>query len=152
MWRAIVSRGRNQRKQEEPSKSPRRKAKAKARVEERPKASEKGSNATCAEGLGIPTRTCPSEGWVNDMEQEAPEGEDTIEEGCWTDEDYETLQLGYFGSDSCLMGSSPGLRDAFNEAGWTVVTPRKSRNPRQGSQRRGCSDKRGMGSRITVGR
>ena len=52
------------------------------------------------------------------------------------------LQLGYLGSDSCLMSSPPGLRDAFNEAGWTVVT-RKARNRQQGSRRRGCSDKRG---------
>ena len=35
------------------------------------------------------------------------------------------------------------LRDAFNEAGWTVVT-RKSRHRQQGSWRRGCFDKRGM--------
>ena len=40
------------------------------------------------------------------------------------------------------MSSPPGLRDAFNEAGWTVVT-RKARNRQQGSRRRGCSDKRG---------
>ena len=37
----------------------------------------------------------------NDLEQDAPEGEDTNGEGCWTDEDDETLQLEYFGSDSC---------------------------------------------------
>ena len=37
------------------------------------------------------------------------------------------------------MSSPPGLRDAFSEAGWTVVT-RKSRNRQQC---RGCSDKRG---------
>ena len=92
-------------------------------------------------GIGHPARLCSSEGWVNDLEQDAPEGEDTNEEVCWTDEDDETLQLGYLGSDSCLMSSPPGLRDAFNEAGWTVVT-RKARNRQQGSRRRG-SDKRG---------
>ena len=100
-------------------------------------------------GLGTP-QGC-AEGWVNDLEQDAPEGEDTNEEVCWTDEDDETLQLEYFGSDSCVMSSPPGLRDAFNEAGWTVVT-RKSQICQQGSRRRGCSDKRGIGSRITVGR
>ena len=41
------------------------------------------------------------------------------------------------------MSSPPRLRDAFNEAGWTVVT-RQSRNRQQGSWRRGCSDKSGM--------
>ena len=45
-----------------------------------------------AEGIGHPARLCPSEGWVNDSEQDAPEGEDTNEEGCWTEEDDETLQ------------------------------------------------------------
>ena len=89
-----------------------------------------------------PRKLCPSEGWVNDLEQDAPEGEDTNEDGCWTEEDDETLQLGYCGSDSCLTSSPPGLRDAFSEAGWTVVT-RKSRNRQQCSRRRGCSDKRG---------
>ena len=93
-------------------------------------------------GIGHPARLCPSEGWVNDLEQDTPEGEDTNEEGCWTEEDDETLQLGYLGSESCLMTSPPGLRDAFSEAGWTVVT-RKSRNRQQCSRRRGCSDKRG---------
>ena len=88
-------------------------------------------------GIGHPARLCPSEGWVNDLEQDAPEG------GCWIDEDDETLQLVYLGSDSCLMSSPPGLCDAFNEAGWTVVT-RKSRNRQQGSRRRGCSEMRGM--------
>ena len=58
-------------------------------------------------------------------------------------------------SDSCLMSSPPGLPDAFNEAGWTVVT-RKSRNRQQGSRRRGCFDKRGMvlgslGEMTTIG-
>ena len=89
-----------------------------------------------------PARLCPSEGWVNDLEQDTPVGEDTNEEGCWTEEDDETLQLGYLGSESCSMSSPPGLCDAFSEAGWTVVT-RKSRNRQQCSRRRGCSDKLG---------
>ena len=65
MWRAIASRGRSLRKQEDPLKSPRGKAKAKA----------------------------------------------TVEDGCWTEEDDETLQLGYLGSEPCLMSSPPGLRE-----------------------------------------
>ena len=39
------------------------------------------------------------------------------------------------------MGSPPGLRDAFSEAGWTVVA-RESRNRQQGFRRRGCSCER----------
>ena len=84
----------------------------------------------------------PREGWVNDLEQDTPEGEDTNEECCWTEEDDKTLQLGYLRSESCLMSAPPGRRDAFSEAGWTVVT-RKSRNRQQCSRRRGCSDRCG---------
>ena len=79
--RAIASRGRSLRKQEEPLKSPRRKAGAEAGVEERPKARGKASHAACAEGLD--TEAVPSEGRVHDLEQDAPEGEDTNEDGCW---------------------------------------------------------------------
>ena len=96
-----------------------------------------------------PARLCPSEGWVNDLEQDAPEGENTNEEGCWTEEDDETLQLEYLGSDSCLTSSPPVLRDAFNEAGWPVVT-RKSRNRQQCSWRLGCSDRVWHDSPITT--
>ena len=108
------------------------------------KAKDKGKGLTCYVWRGIwhPARSCPSEGWVNDLEQDAPEAEDTNEDGCWTEEDDETLQLRYLGSDSGLMSSPLGLRDAFSEAGWTVVTC-KSRNRQQRSWRRGCSDKRG---------
>ena len=105
------SRGRSPRRQGEPLKSPRGKAKAKAKVEERPKARQRPQMLRCAEGLG------PSEGWVTDLEQDTPEGEDTNEEGCWTEEDDETLQLGYLGSEFCLVSSPRGLRDAFSE-GW----------------------------------
>ena len=85
MWRAITSRGRSLRKQEEQLKIPRGRAKAKARVEERPKARGRASNSVCVcEGIGHPARLCPSEGWVTDLEQDAPEGEDTNEDGCWT--------------------------------------------------------------------
>ena len=45
--------------------------------------------------LGTP-QGC-AEGWANDLEQDAPEREDTNEEVCWTDKDDETLQLEYFG-------------------------------------------------------
>ena len=75
----------------------RAKAKAKAKVEESPKAQEKAFNCCVCGGTGHTARLCASEGWVNDLEQDAPEGEDTNEEGCWTDEDDETPQLGYVG-------------------------------------------------------
>ena len=71
-------------------------AKAKAGVEERPKAREKASHATCTEGLSTP-RGCASEARVNDLAEDAPEGEDTNEDGCHTEEDEETLRLGYLG-------------------------------------------------------
>ena len=134
MWLAIASRGR----------SPRRQGKGKGKGKSEKKAKGKGKGLKCyvCGGIGHPARMCPSEGWVNDLEQDTPEGEDTNEEGCWTEEDDETLQLGYLCSEPCLMSSPPGLRDAFSEAGWTVVT-RKSRNRQQCSRRRGCSDKRG---------
>ena len=88
-------------------------------------------------GIGHTARLCSSEGWINDLEQDAP----TDEEGCWTEDDDETLQMVYLGSESCLM-ISPGLRDAFSEAGWTAAT-RKSGNRQQCSRRRGCCAKRG---------
>ena len=93
------------------------------------KAKGKGQGFKCyvCGGIGHTARLCPSEGWVNDLEQDTPDGEDTNEEGCWTEEDDETLQLGYLGSDSCLMGSPSGVRDACSEVGWTAIT-RKSRN------------------------
>ena len=45
----------------------------------------------CVRMIGHPARLCPSEGWVNDLEQDTPEGEDTNEEGCWT-EDVEVMK------------------------------------------------------------
>ena len=97
-------------------------------------------------GIGHQARLCPSEGWVNDLEQDTPEGEDTNEEGCWTEEDDETLQLGYFGSESCLMSSPPGLRDAFNEAGIDLQASWVPANRETASNAPdvvGASDKRG---------
>ena len=108
---------------------PKGKGKGKGKSGGKAKGKGKGLKCYMFGGIGHPARLCPSEGWVNDLEEDTPEGEDTNEEGCWTEEDDETLQLGYLylGSESCLMSSPPGLRDAFSEAGWTVVT-RKSRN------------------------
>ena len=120
--------------QEELLRGPRGRAQGNARVEER-STPRKALNATCAEGLDTPRG-------FDDLEQDALEGEDTNEDECGTEEDDETLQLGYLGSESCLMRSPPGLSDAFSEAGWTVVT-RKLRNRQQCSRRHGCCDKRG---------
>ena len=55
----------------------------------------------------------PAEGLVNDLEEDAPDGEDINEDGRWTEEDDERLLLVCFGSDSCLISSPPGLRDPF---------------------------------------
>ena len=57
MRRETASRGRSPTRHGGSLKSPRRKAKARAKVEERPKAREKASHATCAEGLGTPLTT-----------------------------------------------------------------------------------------------
>ena len=115
MWRAIVSCGHSPEETGRAGGKPKGKVKCKGRSGG--KAKGKGKCFTCYVCGGLSARLC----W-----QDAPEGEDTNEEGCWTEEDDETLQLGCLGIVSCLMSSPPGLRDAFNEAGWTVVT-RKSR-------------------------
>ena len=56
-----------------------------------------------------PARLCTSDGWVNDLEEDVFEGEDTDEDGWWTEEDEETLQLEYLDSDSCAMCSRSQL-------------------------------------------
>ena len=111
-------------------------------MEERPKAKGKGLKRYVCGGIEHPARLCPSEGWVIDLEQDAPEGEGTNEHERPIEEDDETLQLGYLGSESCLISSPPGPSDACSEAGWTVVT-RKLRNRQQCSRLHGCCDKRG---------
>ena len=78
------------------------KSKGKGKSGEKAKGKGKGLKCYLCGGIGHPARFCPSEGWVNDLEQEMPEGEDTNEEGCWTEEDDETLQLGYH---DCVMHS-----------------------------------------------
>ena len=92
------------------------------RAIEKPKGKGKGKGRSGGKakgkGKGSP-RGCAPEGWVNDLEEDAPEGEDTNEDGCWIEEDDETLRLGYFGSDSCLMTSPPGLRESFSQRSWT---------------------------------
>ena len=85
-------------------------------------------------GIGFPVRPCSSDGWVNDLKEEALEGEHINEDGYWTEEDDEMLQLVYLGIDagvrsplppsptSPLLPSLPplprGLHDAFSEAAW----------------------------------
>ena len=96
---------------------PKEKGKGKGRSGGKAKCKEKGLTCFVCGGVGHPARLCTSEAWVNDLEQAAPKGEDTNEDGCWTEEDDETLQLEYFGSDSFLMSSPPGLRDSFNKTG-----------------------------------
>ena len=140
MLRATASRGRRLKKQEGQLKNEERQM----QKQEWRKGQKQGERPHLlrVRRIGHPARLCPSEGWVNDLEQDARDGEDTNEGVCWTEGDDETFQLVYFGSDSCLTSSPPGLRDACSEAGWTVVT-RQSGNRQQCSRRRGCFDKRG---------
>ena len=121
---------------------PKVKGKLKGKKGGKAKGKGKGLKWCVCGGTGHNARLCPSEGWANDLEQDASEIEDTHEGECWTEEDDETHQLAHLGSESCHMSSPPGLSDAFSEAGWTVVT-RKSRNRQQLSKRHGCCEKRG---------
>ena len=89
---------------------PKGKGKGKGKSGRKAKGKGKGLTSYACRGIGHPARLCPSERWVNDLEQDAPEGEDTNEEGCWTEEDYETLQLEYFGSEPWLMSSTGTAR------------------------------------------
>ena len=64
-----------------------KKAKAKGKSGRKAKGKGKGLKCCVCGGIGHPARLCSSEGWVDDLEQDAPEGEDTNEDGCWTGED-----------------------------------------------------------------
>ena len=119
MRRATASRGRSLRNQEGPSTSPRGKAKAKAGMEERAKAKEKAKAKAKAKVKAKALRV-----------RRAPREVAPVKDGLTT------------WSRTRPKEKTPGLRDAFREAGWTVVT-RKSRNRQQCSRRRGCFDKRG---------
>ena len=120
LWRQTKEAGRTPEK-------PKGKGKGKGKSGGKAKGKGKGLKCYVCGGIGHPARLCPRKGWVNDLEQDAPEGEDTDEGECWTEEDE-----GYLGSESCQMSSPPGLSDAFIEAGWTVVT-QKLRNRQQRS-------------------
>ena len=96
------------------------KAKGKGKGRSGGKAKGKGKGLicyVCGGALDTPARLCPGEGWVDDLEQDEPEREDTDEDGTRTEENDETLQLGYFGSDSCLMSPPPGQRDTLVDRG-----------------------------------
>ena len=66
------------------------------------------------------------DGWVNDVEDETLNSEDTNEDGCFTEDRDDTLQPEYFGSDAGTMNSPARLCEVFSEPGWTLVT-RKTR-------------------------
>ena len=58
-------------------------------------------------GIGYPARLCSSDGWVNDLKEEALEGEHINEDGYWTEEDDEILQLVYLGIDAGVRSPLP---------------------------------------------
>ena len=103
-----ASPGRSLRKQEGPLKNPRRKTRAKAGVEERPKAREKGSHATCAEELGTPLGCAPAKDELTTWSRTRPKEKTPMK----TAADPKKTPTGIPCSESCLMNSPPGLRDA----------------------------------------
>ena len=66
-------------------------------------------------GFGHPTQLCASEGWVNNLDKKTPDGEDANDDGCWEEEEDETLQLEYFGSGAGAVSSPPGLHDDLGD-------------------------------------
>ena len=100
------------------TEKPKGKGKGKGKSGGKSKGKGKGLKCYVCGGIGHPARCVPpAKDGLTTWSRDAPEGEDTNEEVCWTDEDDKTLQLVYRGSDSCLMSSPPRLRDAFNETG-----------------------------------
>ena len=106
------------------------------------KAKGKRTGVTCCVYLGVghTARLCPSEGWVNNLEEETSDGEN--DDGCWAEEEVETLHLRYLGSDAGAVSSPPGMHDVFSETGWIVVT-RKSRDRTKLTRRYWYLDKSG---------
>ena len=70
---------------------PKGKGKGKVKSGGKAKGKEQGLKCFVCGGIGHPARLCPSEGWVNDLEQDALEGEDTNEGECGAEEDNETF-------------------------------------------------------------
>ena len=56
---------------------PKKKGKGKGKSGGKAKGKGKGLKCYVCGGIGHPARLCASEGWVNDLEQDTPEGEDT---------------------------------------------------------------------------
>ena len=87
---------------------------------------------------------CLSEGWVNNHDEDTPDGEDANDDCCW--EEDETPQQRHFGSGAGAVNSPPGLHDAFGDAGWTMMT-RRSRNRTNFTSRDEYLGKRGTALR-----
>ena len=78
------------------------------------KAKGKGKGLTCyvCGGLGTPRSCAPVKDGLTTWSRTCLREKTPMKKVAPTEEDDETLQLGYFGSDSCLMSSPPGLCDA----------------------------------------
>ena len=112
-------------KQEGPVKNRRGKSRAKAGVEARPKARGKGLTCYVCGGNGHPRGCAPVKDvlttWSRSrLKERTPMMTVAGRKRTTTHSNW------YLCSESCLTSSPPGLRDAFSEAGWTVVI-RKSR-------------------------
>ena len=66
---------------EKPKERGKGKGKGQGKSGGKSKGKEKGLKCYVCGGIGHPARLCSSEGWVNDLEQDVPEGENTNEEG-----------------------------------------------------------------------
>ena len=60
----------------------------------------KGSLATCAEELGAPHGCAPVRDGSTTFYEETLDGEDANDDGCREEEEEETPQLGYLGSNA----------------------------------------------------
>ena len=135
VWRATASRGRSQRKQEGALKTPRKWQGQRQEWRKGQRQAKTPHTPRVRRDWGTPRVCAPVKDGLTTPQKDPPEGEDTNEDRYWTEEDGETLQLGYLGQRF--------LFDEFRHWDCVTVVTHKSRNCQQCSRRRGCLDKRG---------